>query len=418
MTAILLLALSLLGAGHAAPPEEDPHRRTAVVRAVERVAPSVVSITTEARIEDPFQSFFGRRRASGEGSGVVIDEDGVVLTNAHVVDGAQRILATSHDGQEYEASVLGLDPDLDLAVLRLQGAEGLVAVEPGDSARLMLGEPVIAIGNPLGLGHTVTTGVISAVSRPVRTDRHIYQDFIQTDASINPGNSGGPLLDAHGRLIGIATAIRTDAQNIGFAIPANRALKIARDLVSFGSVRLPWLGLDLTDVHVDREGRTAPRVERVWPGSSAAEAGLAPGDLLLTVDGRSIQGRGDLNAYLAAYEPGREVRITWRRGTSEQGGDLRGGTLPEEVVDVVLREMLGVEVAARGKPVVTSITPGGAFARAGLHPGDVVVAVNAEPVESLETFRSALARVKSGHRTTVTLTVRRGQAWARFSFGI
>ena len=175
---------------------------------------------------------------------------------------ASRIIATFSDGNQAEARVVGLDEDLDLAVLKIPIRPGLVAVDIGTSSDLLLGEPVIAIGNPFGLGHTVTTGVVSATSRAIETDDRVFQDFIQTDASINPGNSGGPLLDRFGALVGITTSIRPDAQGIGFAIPIDRAIKIARDLVEIGTVRIPWLRGVLEDVRlrVDGRPRTAPMV--------------------------------------------------------------------------------------------------------------------------------------------------------------
>ena len=172
-------------------------RETPIVQAVRKVSPSVVAITTEVTTQHPF-SWMGSGVSSSEGSGVVIDADGIVLTNAHVVDGAIRIEATFSDDTTYTATVVGLAPELDLAVLRLDKDTVSTAVSIGSSQSLLLGESVIALGNPFGLGHTVTTGVISAIKRPVQTERRIYQDFIQTDASINPGNSGGPLVNIYG----------------------------------------------------------------------------------------------------------------------------------------------------------------------------------------------------------------------------
>jgi len=400
------------------PATPDPVRRTPVVEAVERVAPAVVSITTTTQVNDPFAGLFGPRVASGEGSGVVIQPDGVVLTNAHVVNGAQQIVATLTDGSQYEARILGLDPELDLAVLRMEGVSGLTAVPIGTSADLMLGEPTIAIGNPLGLGHTVTTGVISAVSRPLRTDWRVYQDFIQTDASINPGNSGGPLLNAHGELIGINTAIRPDAQNIGFAIPVDRAMKVARDLLTFGTVQAPWLGIDLVDVRTDRHGGTAPRVERVYDGSSAEKAGLRPGDILLTLEGRAVQSRADVNAYLASFDPGRVLKLTWTRGGAQMSGAVRGERLPDAVVDHVLADMLGVAVVDRSGVVVATVLPNGAFDRSGLRVGDIIAAVNDQEVHSTDEFRLALAQAKGGHRTSALFTIRRGSSYGRLTFSI
>ncbi|MCK6506323.1 trypsin-like peptidase domain-containing protein [Myxococcota bacterium] len=413
----------------ALPSSADPQRRTEVVQAVERVAPAVVSITTEVPVNDPFARFRGAPQSTtSEGSGVVIEADGLVLTNAHVVARASRIQASFADGRSYEADILGLAEELDLAVLRLRDARDLVAVEVGSSADLMLGEPVIAIGNPFGLGHTVTTGVISATRRPLPTDERVYQDFLQTDASINPGNSGGPLLDVHGRLIGINTAIRPDAQGIGFAIPVDRAMKVAADLSRYGRVQIPWLGVDLEDVYIQDAGgagraagsRTAARVVRVHEGAGAAGAGLQPGDVIVAVQGRAVQGRGDLNAWLAGFPPGRAVELSLRRPTRESWRELTlslaASALPDEVVDESLSQVLGIEVAEgshKGGVPVTAVSATGAFAQVGGRPGDNIMSLNGQPVSSAAELRAAVAAAKSGHRGDALLTVRRGGAWSR-----
>ena len=395
----------------------DPVRRTAVVRAVEQVAPAVVSITTESPAQDPF---FGRngRTTSSEGSGVVIAADGVVLTNNHVVEGAARIVATFADGRGYDADVVGLAPELDLAVLRLRGATGLAVAPPGTSSDLMLGEPVVAIGNPFGLGHTVTTGVISAVSRPLATDDRVYQDFIQTDASINPGNSGGPLINARGQLVGINTAVRADGQGIGFAIPADRALKVARDLVDFGAVQVPWLGLDLSDVIVrSRDGRvTAPRVDHVHADSAAEAAGIRPGMILVAVDGRGVQGRADLNAWLAGFEPGHTVEVELLDEGRGRRVSLEAGRVPDAVVERSLARVLGVQIGEDAAGVVLErVSPTGAAGRRGLRAGDRILAVGGAPVRSGEELRAAIGQAKSGHRSATMLTIRRGDHRARLT---
>jgi serine protease Do len=403
---------------------DDPERRTPVVRAVEAVAPAVVSITCEVQTTDPFGFFRGRTTPqASEGSGVVIEADGVVLTNAHVVNRAQRILATFADGTAYPADIIGVAPELDLAVLRLRGATDLVTVPRASSGDLMLGEPVIAIGNPFGLGHTVTTGVVSAVSRSLETDDRVYQDFIQTDASINPGNSGGPLLDARGRLVGINAAIRPNAQGIGFAIPADRALTVARDLVDFGQVRIAWLGLDVEEVRIARGGRRAAalRVHRVHPGGPASTQGVEEGDFLVSVDSRSVQGRADLNAYLASVEPGEAVALTLHRDDRPIQATLPTGAVPDSVIDSSLRDILGVQLAAEprrdGVPIA-GVSPNGAFARVGLRAGDALVAVNGAATSTPGALRDAMRHAKAGHRSAATFTIRRGEAIARIALPI
>jgi serine protease Do len=407
-----------------APVRADP-RRTHVVEAVEQVAPAVVSITTQMPTQDPFAWFYGSAPSrSGEGSGVVIDADGVVLTNAHVVERASRITAIFSDGTSREAILVGLEAELDLAVLQIRGAKSLQAVAIGSSADLMLGEPVIAIGNPFGLGHTVTTGVVSAKSRSLETDDRVYQDFIQTDASINPGNSGGPLLNAKGELIGINTAIQPDAEGIGFAIPVDRAIKVARDLVRFGAVQIPWLGLDLNDVYI--RGSSGPmvaiEVERVHPGTAAAAAGIVRGDFISEVDDRAIQGRSDLNAYLASFTPGRTVSLAvHRQGRSIGKVSVATRRLPDTVVQSALANMLGIELGgtAAGSARtwagvrITHLGPSGQMARARVQVGDVITAIDGQPVTTKAEFMEALARAKSAHRASALISIRRGNAMGR-----
>jgi S1-C subfamily serine protease len=237
----------------------DTDRRSAVVEAVERVSPAVVNVSTTQVIEqgsapfprfrDPFfDEFFRdfieprpqRFTRTSLGSGVIVRPDGHILTNQHVVLRASRITVTLADGREFEASLVGSDADSDLAVLKVDSTDPLPSVEMGTAGDLMIGEMVIAIGNPFGLSHTVTTGVVSATGRSLRSDEQVFQDLIQTDASINPGNSGGPLLNIRGAVIGVNTAIYQKAQGIGFAVPIDRARRVVDDLISYGAVRVDW----------------------------------------------------------------------------------------------------------------------------------------------------------------------------------
>ena len=248
----LLLALvgtwSMLSAPAAWAHDAAITRRNAIVEAVEAVGPAVVNISTEQRVQNPFaNSFFGR--SFGEllqapeggyvenslGSGTIVNPEGYILTNEHVLWGASRITVSLADGRKFEAEVVGSDSDSDLAVIRIHADEPLPAVSMGDSGDTMIGETVIAIGNPLGLSHTVTVGVLSAQGREVRGGNRVYADFLQIDAPINPGNSGGPLLNILGELIGINSSIAADAEGIGFSIPIDRARVVLEELVSYGS---------------------------------------------------------------------------------------------------------------------------------------------------------------------------------------
>ncbi|MBW2500673.1 MAG: trypsin-like peptidase domain-containing protein, partial [Deltaproteobacteria bacterium] len=245
----------------------DPFlRRTATVEVVEKVGPSVVNITTERitqtqspfggrRSFDPFfdeffQNFFEPRQRTVQslGSGVVFDREGHVLTNEHVIARADRVRVTLSDGREFDADLVGADPNNDLAVLAIRTEEQLPFTPPGSSDDLMVGEPVIAIGNPFGFSNSVTTGVISATNRSVNAQSHTFHGLLQTDALINPGNSGGPLLNAEGKLIGINSAIYGGAQGIGFAIPIDVARRVIHELLLYGEVHPVWLGLEFQDL--------------------------------------------------------------------------------------------------------------------------------------------------------------------------
>jgi S1-C subfamily serine protease len=304
-TTFLILAL-LAGSATAAAPETEPLRRSKVVEAVERASPAVVNISTEQTVvqrpmpfpdpffEEFFRDFFDARprrsTRTSLGSGVIVRADGTILTNEHVILRGGRIHVTLADGHEYDAKLVGRDPDSDLAVLRIDTGRQLPFIALGSSDDLMIGETVIAIGNPFGLSHTVTTGVVSAIKRSLRTGGRTYTDFVQTDASINPGNSGGPLLNILGELIGINTAIYGSAQGIGFAIPVDRVRRALGDLVSGRKTAAPdanQLSWELLGLQV-RDGGQALVVARVRPGSAAERVGIERGDVLLGLDGEAL----------------------------------------------------------------------------------------------------------------------------------
>ncbi|MCB9797009.1 MAG: trypsin-like peptidase domain-containing protein [Alphaproteobacteria bacterium] len=423
LTLLLLLLGALLLSPHVS---EAADRRTPVVMAVEKALPSVVSIETEVLLNSPFARLAGLpAETTAQGSGVIIAADGVVLTNAHVVARANNITVHTSDGRRWPATVVGLDTDLDLAVLRLQDAKGLPTATIGRSSELMLGETVIAIGNPYGLGQTVSTGVVSTVEREVEITPGIYQRYIQTDAAINPGNSGGALVNLDGELIGVNTAIRQGAQGIGFSIPVDRAFKVAQDMLTFGSVRAPWLGLDIRDISRTRLAGTplaegAVLVSKVYPGGPADKAGLKPGDLVHQVDGRAARSLIDINAYLAGLKPGAKVELSFYRGADPLKVKLSTTEFPTELVTGVLSDVLGVTVKtnAAGGVVVTAVNTTGSWTKAGLMAGDIIVAVNGQPVRTPEQLSEALSLAKSQHRSSAMFTVVRARYRGNFTLEI
>ena len=306
--------------------EASKLRRSAVVKAVETASPAVVNINTEqtTSIRNPFSGLGGgslfedffrdfmpqfpkNRTSTSLGSGVIIDKKGFILTNEHVIQGAVKIRVTLADGREFSARLIGADPPSDLAVLRIEAEESLPEIPMGQSEDLMIGETVIAIGNPFGLSHTVTTGVISAANRSFQTEKRIYNDFIQTDAAINPGNSGGPLLNIDGELIGINTSIYQKAQGVGFAIPIDRARRIIHDLVQYGEVQPAYIGLAVQGLtqqlaeYFHLKGKSGVLVANVTPGGPADKAGLAKGDLITSLGRTKVSTEDEFLQALSGY---------------------------------------------------------------------------------------------------------------------
>src|SRR4051812_38372478 len=338
----VLLILGLMGLTNpAAAQTPQSARRTPLVTVVEKVSPAVVNISAQSTVReaDPFFGLFGlgtERQAQSLGSGFIIDRNGIVVTNAHVVEGASRITVTLLDGREIEADLLGSDRDADIAVLKVK-ASGLPAIPLGRSSDLMIGETVIAIGNPFGLSNTVTTGVLSAAGRTVPSERgeRLFTDFLQTDASINPGNSGGPLVNIQGDVIGINSAIISGATGIGFAIPADRARRVVDDLLRFGELQPLWTGARLVTVDPElarRYGlgtvRRGALVLKVSPASPAAEAGLREKDVITAVGGHPVAAREDVTTALYTAAAGAAVEADVRRGEQTVKLRLRAGHPP------------------------------------------------------------------------------------------
>jgi S1-C subfamily serine protease len=308
----------------AVPPEDqallDAYSR-AVIDVVDRVGPAVVGLAARGGTDGS-----GRTRG-GSGSGVVVAPDGLILTNSHVADAAgsgSRIEVTTADGQDLRARLVGDDPDTDLALLRVDEAVTLTAAPLGDSKRLKRGQLVIAIGNPLGFESTVTTGVVSALGRSLRSRTgRLIDDLIQTDAALNPGNSGGPLVSSHGEVVGINTAVIMGAQGICFAVAANTASFVLGELVRHGRVRRAFIGIAAQQTAIPRRLRHAASLRQesavmaasVEAASAADRAGLRAGDLLLALDGVTITGADDLIRALSGEKIGKTVALEVLRGT-------------------------------------------------------------------------------------------------------
>ena len=390
----------------------DDSRRTAIVRASARVAPAVVTINTvrtqRVRPSSMWESFFlspnAARRVSGLGSGFVIDaSEGLILTNHHVVEGADRLLATFPDGRAFEATVVGSDPVTDVAVIRIEADEPLPEAPLGTSDSLYIGEWVVAIGNPFGYllsnsEPSVTAGVVSAVGRhivPTQQDQGFYLGMIQTDASINPGNSGGPLVNALGQVIGVNSSIFSrsgGSEGLGFAIPIDRALHVAGDLIDNGAVRRAWLGVEVEPAEADDWGRTRGiLVTQVAGDSPAARAGLVAGGRIMAANGRRLAAPLDWEDVLLDLRPGSPISVEVE-GRAEPVR-IEAGTLPslnaERVVVLEELEMITVDEQIRAERGLAS--EDGALvisasadisSQIGLRDGDVLVQINNVRVRS------------------------------------
>ena len=427
-------ALLALLATTAAFAEGDPFlRRTTAVQVVEHASPAVVNITTEqvVRQSGPFQPFSGdpffdrffqdffepRGRGTQEnlGSGVVIDAEGHVLTNEHVVARATRIRVSLADGREFEASLIGADPNNDIAVLRIDTQDKLPWIPPGTSSDLMVGEPVIAIGNPFGLSHTVTTGVISALDRSIRAEDRVYHGFLQTDASINPGNSGGPLLNAEGKLIAINTAVYNRAQGIGFAIPIDVARRIVSELIQHGEVSPVWLGLEFQDLSPElRVALSLPGelrgalVNRVRDTSPAARAGVKRGDVLLRLDGQAVDSSQDFFERLSSVTNGQELALTLRRDGRDQVLRVKAEEIPAGVVSSLVEQLTGMrlERSPGGVYAVKAVRQGSGAERIGVQAGDLLLAINGRALSDPASLRRSVVSLQG--QTRALIMVQRG----------
>jgi serine protease Do len=423
---------------------------TSYADAVARVSPAVVTVRVDKRasveptatpFDDPLlRRFFGDRmpqmrqpRQRGLGSGVIVTADGRIVTNAHVVDGADRVRVELTDGREFDAKVVGVDKPTDLAVLDVE-ADNLPTLPLGDSERPRVGDVVLAVGNPLGVGQTVTMGILSAKGRATGVGDGSYEDFLQTDAPINQGNSGGALVTAQGELIGINSQILTPSGGnigIGFAIPATMARHVVNEIVEHGEVRRGKIGVTIQPVTADiarslglSEVKGA-LVNSVEDGGPAARAGLKAGDVITHFNGRELDTGNELRNQVAATAPGTKATMTVvRDGRSEDrtvevaplAADTRraarGAGEPADAVGLTVQPLTPQLAAEVNVPrdtdglLVTGVAPSGRAADAGLRRGDVITQVDGRPVRSAADLRERLAA--SGDKPALVL-VQRGE---------
>lgn len=390
--------------------EREQARVTPAVKAVESAAPAVVNITStlvvrrSSRDMEPFDLFFGmpKRDMRGEaiGSGIIIDgRRALVLTNAHVVNGASDISVRLLDGRSFSADVVGAEPDFDIAVLKLNGANNLPSVSMGDSTDLMPGESVIAIGNPYGFSHTVTMGVISALDRTIETEEGVFTDLIQTDAAINPGNSGGPLLNILGELVGVNTAIYDKAQGICFAIPISKARRVVDEILDQGHVSTPWLALIGQNV----DPRTArylrmPKAEgllvtEVFNNGPAQKADIRAGDVILELSGNRVSDRDKYLSLLRNHQPHAPITLKiWRDGR-ELSLSLKTADFDDNTAENLALRRWGIKVkdGKRGL-VVTTVQEDSPAERLGLVKGDIIPAISGRITQTRKDFLDSFRR--------------------------
>jgi len=409
---------------------------------LEDVLPSVVNISTEGRVSaggSPFQSdpFFERffnmmpdsqprqRRTQSLGSGVIIDSEfGYVVTNHHVIENADQIRVRLDDGRSFDAKVVGADPEADVAVIQIP-AQGLKAINMGDSDLLRVGDFVVAIGNPFGLNQTATSGIVSALGRS-GLGIEGYEDFIQTDASINPGNSGGALVNLRGELIGVNTAIRSGgggSVGIGFAIPVNMVVSLTAQIIEFGEVRRGRLGVHIQDLTPELaqafgvDAGSGALISKVIPDSAAKAADLREGDVITMVNGRAIKGATELRNVIGLARADEEIELTYIRDRKSFNKKIRiravvaesgrGIQISESFAGARLEDV-DDSSSQNGQPGirVVEVASGSAAWQAGLRSGDIILSVNRQWVFSLDD----LVQIVNGRTSGLLLNIQRGES--------
>jgi serine protease Do len=439
LTALPSTAETERSAGTPAIPRSGPE----FADVVDRVAPSVVRVLTPARVspasaelppgprgrglEEFFRGFGGGAPGAqppartGQGSGFIVDASGVIVTNAHVVGAATEVQVGLADGRTLPARVLGRDVATDIAVLKIEAGQPLAALRFGDSDRTRIGEWVMAMGSPFGLGSSVTAGIVSARGRQIGAGP--YDDFIQTDAPINPGNSGGPLFNAAGEVIGVNTAIFSPSGGnvgIGFAVPSRMAQSIVAQLREHGTVRRGWLGVSMQPMDADMAAAlgaaaaTGVLVNSVEPNSPAATAGLRAGDVITALGDRRVATPRDLAAGVAETPAGQSVTLAVVRGGAATTLNVEIGTSPANRAQAANQGQpaspsLGLSLAPRpsGGAAIARVEPGSVAAERGLMPGDAVLRVGDREVRGPQDVADAVTAARAAGRPAVALQIER-----------
>lgn len=410
---------------------------------LEKVLPSVVSISVEGKqksnaaqmdddIPEEFKFFFGpdmfdRDRAprnfKGLGSGAIINaEKGYVLTNNHVIKDADKITVQLHDGREFKAKVIGADEMSDVALIQVEKPKNLTALKLADSDKLRVGDFTVAIGNPFGLGQTVTSGIVSALGRSMGSDSGTYENYIQTDAAVNRGNSGGPLINLNGELIGINTAILSPSggnAGIAFAIPSNMANNLVQQIIEFGEVRRGMLGIKGGELNADLaqafdiEAKKGAFISEVMPGSAADKAGLKAGDVITAINGQTISSFAEMRAKIATSGAGKEIDLTYLRDGKSNNAKvtLQSDDQTQTRANGLLPALDGAELNNYDEKgmkgiAITKIKPNSLAEQRGLKSGDVIIGINRQKVENLGQLRKILESKPSA----IALNIIRGDS--------
>jgi serine protease Do len=450
----LPLALDMERVSSVQAAEMTPGTPSSFADLAEKLGPTVVNISTTKMVkgrsalpfgdgspfreffgnDDAFKRFFGGDRPEKEfkqsslGSGFIISSDGYIFTNNHVVEKADKIRVKLSTGKEYDAEIKGRDPNTDIALIKINPASELPFVQFGDSDKLRVGEWVFAIGNPFGLDHTVTAGIVSAKGRVIGAGP--YDNFIQTDASINPGNSGGPLFNLNGEVVGINTAIVAQGQGIGFAIPVNTAKSIIKDLKTKGSVTRGWLGISVQDITEEisetlkLQDKSGALVGQVFEGDQADKAGIKTGDIIIDINGNAIPDTRELLRVVAALTVGEKATVKVKRNGEEKifeivigerrdDKTLAGKDTTSELYGMAFQELTPDMARHLGLPeksgvIITQVREGSPADEAGLKVQDIIVQINKMKISSIKDLLKELSGNRPGE--SALLLIRRGES--------